>query len=391
MPATLPQPPLTPKQRMLNAYRGLPNDVVAVAPEFWYYYPAKLLGVDMIRFAREVPFHLALKQTFEAFACEGWGVSFPAMPNPEVEGRGREVWTAEGRLEATNVARTRFGELTSRSAISLEEPGWVLERPVKNLGADLDAYEVMSLPDPELMDVTPLVKAWEEVGESYLLEAWLGVPFFDHFGGGREGALQQAIYDLYEAEDRLEAFRQRHLEHMVHKTRLICERTPLESLVIGCSWSCNSLISPTIWRRWDKPVIAAVAEEAHRHGRLLHIHFHGKCLDTVGDFAEMGLDCVCPFERPPGGDVVGLEGLREVARRLDGKVTMNGNVHTVETLIRGTEADVRREVGEIWEAFRHTPRVIVGTGDQVGRETSEANLHAMIDEARRLSAGQGRP
>ena len=29
------------------------------------------------------------------------------------------------------------------------------------------------------------------------------------------------------------------------------------------------------------------------------------------------------------------------------------------------------------------PRVIVGTGDQVGRETPEENLHAMIDEAKR--------
>jgi len=69
-------------------------------------------------------------------------------------------------------------------------------------------------------------------------------------------------------------------------------------------------------------------------------------------------------------------------------VTMNGNIHTVETLIRGTEDDARREVGEVWEAFKHTPRVIFGTGDQVGRETPEENLHAMINEAKRLSARQ---
>jgi len=64
----------TPKQRMLSAYRGIWSDRVPVAPEFWYYYPAKLLGVDMIQFSREVPFHQALKTTFEAFECEGWGV-----------------------------------------------------------------------------------------------------------------------------------------------------------------------------------------------------------------------------------------------------------------------------------------------------------------------------
>jgi len=46
----------TSKQRMLNAYRGIPSDLPAVAPEFWYYFPAKLLGLDMIEFSR-VPFH----------------------------------------------------------------------------------------------------------------------------------------------------------------------------------------------------------------------------------------------------------------------------------------------------------------------------------------------
>jgi len=38
------------------------------------------------------------------------------------------------------------------------------------------------------------------------------------------------------------------------------------------------------------------------------------------------------------------------------------------------------------DAFGGSPRVIVGTGDQVGRETPEANLHAMVAEAKRLGA-----
>jgi len=42
-------------------------------------------------------------------------------------------------------------------------------------------------------------------------------------------------------------------------------------------------------------------------------------------------------------------------------------------------------VREVLQAFAGNPRVIVGTGDQVGRETPEENLHAMVDEAVRLS------
>jgi len=376
---------VTGKERMLRAYRGRPSDAVPVAPEFWYYYPAKLLGVDMLEFEREVPFHLALKQTFETFECEGWGIASPAIPNPNIEGHGEEEWVSEDRLVSRHTIRTPCGELTSAGVLDRDEPGWVTERAIKDFERDLPAYEIASLPDPAGMDVGPMVKAWEEVGEAYLLEAFIGVPFFDYYGGAREGGLETAIYDLYEHEAALEALQEKYIAHMIEKTRLICERSPIESLFIGCSWSCNSLMSPALWRRWDKPVIQAVADEAHKHDRLLHVHFHGRCIDSVADFAEIGIDCVCPFERPPGGDVDGLDGLREVARLLNGRTTMNGNVHTVETLIRGNEEDARREVREIWEAFRGTNRVIIGTGDQVGRETPEENLHAMIDEARRLS------
>ena len=153
--------------------------------------------------------------------------------------------------------------------------------------------------------------------------------------------------------------------------------------MIAFSSSCNSLLGPALWRRLDKPFIAAVAREAHALGRLLHIHFHGRCAETIGDFRQIGVDCVCPFERPPGGDIRGLEGLREVRHALGDSVTFDGNVHTVETLIRGTPQEVRREVREIREAFAGSSRCIIGTGDQVGRETPDENLAALVDEAKR--------
>ncbi len=377
---------VTGKQRMLNAYRGIANDRVAIAPEFWCYYPAKVLGVDMIEFEREVPFHRALKTTFEGFGCEGWGAAFYDIPNEQVKGESQERWIDGDTLEVRSVLHTPRGDLTSTRRYQRQEPSWTVERQVKDLARDLPAWELAALGGaPEEMDVAPLVGAWEDVGESYLIEAWLGVPFFDFFAGAREGGFETGIHDFMNPDLRpvLERLQDRYIEQMTRVTRVICEKTPLESLCIGCLWSCNSLTGPALWRRWDKPVIEAVAREAHRHGRLLHVHFHGKCMDTVADFAEIGIDCVCPFERPPGGDVATLDDLKTVERLLRGRTTMNGNVHTVETLIRGDENEVRREVREILEAFRGNPRVIVGTGDQVGRETPKENLFAMIDEAKR--------
>jgi len=377
---------LTGKQRMLNAYRGVFSDKVPVAPEFWYYYPAKVLGVDMIQFAREVPFHRALKTTFLKFGCEGWGNMRCRIPNEKIKSRTTETWLDADTLETRTVTTTPAGELTSRGRHSRAEPSWPLERPVKDVGRDLAAWEFASFGgDPENADCSALIRACQEVGETYLLEASVGTPFFDFYAGAREGGFQAGVLDFFDAElePTLRRLQEKYIARLVTLARVICERTPFESLNVGCAWSCNSLLGPILWRQWDKPVIKAVADEVHAHGRLLHVHFHGKSMETVADFAELGIDCVCPFERPPGGDIAGLEGLREVARRLGGRTTMNGNVHTVETLIRGKEEDVRREVREILEAFSGNPRVIVGTGDQVGRETPEENLHAMIDEVRK--------
>ena len=65
---------------------------------------------------------------------------------------------------------------------------------------------------------------------------------------------------------------------------------------------------------------------------------------------------------------------------------MNGNVHTVEALIRGTPETVRREVLEIAEAFQGEPRLIIGTGDQVGVETPDENIASMVETARGLQS-----
>ena len=375
-------PPPTPKTRMLNAYRGVANDRVAIAPEFWYYYPAKLLGVDMLQFARDVPFHRALQTTFAHFGCEGWGITGAGVPNEQVWSESRDAWVDADTLCVRTTTHTPLGDLSSASHCPRHEPGWVIERPIKDLARDLPAWELAVLGgEPEAMDCGGMLRAWEEVGESFLLEAALGDPFFDCYAGAREGGFETALYEFLDPdlEPTLRRLQERYGEHLRRKVRRICATTPLESFFIGCSWSCNSLIGPTLWRRWDKPVIAAVAEEIHRHGRLLHLHLHGKCRETVADLAEIGVDSVCPFERPPGGDIATPDDLRLVARLLRGRTTMNGNVHTVDTLIRGTTDDVRREVGEILAAFAGNPRCILGTGDQVGRETPEENLWAMIE------------
>ena len=52
----------SPRQRIPNAYLGEWSDCIPVAPEFWYYVPARVLGVDMVTFE--------CNDIAEAFTCE---------------------------------------------------------------------------------------------------------------------------------------------------------------------------------------------------------------------------------------------------------------------------------------------------------------------------------
>ncbi len=371
----------TPKQRMLNAYRGIFSDRVPIAPEFWYYIPAKILGVSMMEFEREIPLWQGLKTAFSKYGTEGWGVAFSKVHNQDLEKKSKLIKISETQYRDITTLEFRGREFETTRIFDLNEPSWT-EKHMATNSDELAASIELLLSNSNSFDFQNANKGYAEVGETYLLEMWLGVPFFDFIAGiiGFENAI---IYFASEAEEKLVSIRERYIDYQKRFIKEVCESTPFESFAIGCSYSCNSLIGPNMWRHWDKPYIKAMADEIHKHGKLLHLHFHGKAMETIKDFVDIGVDCVCPFERGPGGDVNGLEGLIEVRKMLQDKVVMNGNVHTVETLIRGTEEDVRREVREVKKAFYGSARVIIGTGDQVGRETPEENIIAMIEEAKK--------
>jgi Uroporphyrinogen decarboxylase (URO-D) len=372
----------TPRERMLAAYEGRFSDVVPVAPEFWYYVPARLMGMPMYQFELEVPHWKALQLTFNHNECEGWGIVAAGTPKDwfgKQESNTRRMDAK--RFEVTNTIAVGGQRLTSRTIMDEREPSWLVERYIKDFDADWPIYAAATLIPPDELDWTVVQTALNAVGDDYLLEVFAGFPFVDFAGTQREGGLEQVIVDLMDREDYLRDIQQRHIQNVVETIHAAFEKLTARSVFIASSWSSLSLLSPAVWRKWEKPLLAAAIQAAHECGGLVHHHFHGKCTAILQDLADLGLDCICPFERPRGGDVTDLARVRKALAEC---TTFNGNVQTVDTLIRGTPADVRREVHEILDAFQGSARVIVGTGDQVGGETPEENIQAMIETARQF-------
>jgi len=336
----------------------------------------------MATFELEVPIWRGLWETFKHYGTEGWGIVWPDRPNPLCKTRSRTIADGEGGYIETATSETPHGILTTIKRYDAQQPSWIIERPIKRIAQDHAAWLDMAFPPIELHDYETANEALQTIGDDYLLEVMVGGMFFDFVA--EPMGMENGVMALSDHPHLYADLHRRYTEYMIEETRAICEHTVDAPLFIYCSWSCASLIGPRLWRRWDMPIVQAVVSEAHRHGRLVHVHYHGKCMENLADLVQTGVDCICPFERPPGGDVTDLSRVRKM---LGDHTTMNGNVHTVETLIRGTPEDVRREVIEIAAAFQGSPRLIIGTGDQVGVETPDENTYAMIDTARSLPVG----
>jgi uroporphyrinogen decarboxylase len=74
--------------------------------------------------------------------------------------------------------------------------------------------------------------------------------------------------------------------------------------------------------------------------------------------------------------------LADLKRRYGGRLTLKGNLHTTDVMLRGTADDVVRESRAAIDAAAAGGRFVLSTGDQCGRDTPDENLLAMVETAR---------
>jgi uroporphyrinogen decarboxylase len=74
--------------------------------------------------------------------------------------------------------------------------------------------------------------------------------------------------------------------------------------------------------------------------------------------------------------------LADLKRNWGDRITLKGNLHTTDVMLRGTAEEVVRASRKAMDDAAEGGRFILSTGDQCGRDTPDENLHAMIETAR---------
>lgn len=187
------------------------------------------------------------------------------------------------------------------------------------------------------------------------------------------------FFDVYDNPEKLDAEVERRVADVEKRFAYIMglEVKP-DFLCVGGS---GTMIyqSPEFVRKNTLPAVKRAIELATSAGIPTHVHSCGPEKELIKIMAEeTSLTVIDPLEISPMGDC----DLAELKRLYGKKLTLKGNLHTTEVMLRGSVQDVIKASKKAIDEAAEGGRFILSTGDQCGRDTPFENLEAMVETAR---------
>lgn len=372
---------MTSRERMLVAMRNGQPDCVPVAPDTSNMIPCRLTGKPFwdIYLWQDPPLWQAYGECAKHFGFDGWQPAVPvALPEEEAAAANQPPWReAIVARTAQFLVTRRHAEINGRQhwtqACTVyypdNPPTWgVPPAKVGLSGADPDTWEDVE-PRTHYPGTTALAAARRQMGDGGVVGVAVGLPGL--------GLAPESMYEYY--DNRQAVIRRCEQTHraVVKRTEALV-KLDLDLILIGVSGFMISNPRP-IFRELALATLKEVTAICRRAGVVSQIHCCGPEYDLVKLAAEESdLDNINPLEVPPMGDC----DLRRIKREFGRKLSLMGNLHTTEVMLRGTPEDVIRASKQAIDDAGEGGGFILSTGDQCGRDTPDANLHAMVETAR---------
>ena len=190
---------------------------------------------------------------------------------------------------------------------------------------------------------------------------------------------ERELYDYFDNPGRYRELAERELERSERRFHALMALDEKPDFI--CAGGSGTLVyqTPQMTQELTLPIVKRMCELAAAHGIFSHVHSCGPEKELVRMCVEETcLTVIDPLEAPPMGDCI----LSDLKRLYGDRITLKGNLHTIETMLRGTPAQVSAAARQAIDQAAPGGRFILSTGDQCGRDTPDDNLRAMIDTAR---------
>ena len=294
--------------------------------------------------------------------------------------RSSSCFLNEETIETRIIYHTPHGDLSAVAHTTPAYADWLLLHPVKRWPVDMDAYADYFFAAPESLDLGEIDVVIAGVGEKGLVTTLIGELFTSFLGTVREGGMAQTILDLIDDPGYCSRLQSRYIQYCAALTRRILEETSTQAVFINSGYSGLPILNRSLFRQWDRPVLAAVSAVCREHDIPLHLHQHGRLIPIMEDIISAGVSIVCPLLSSPQGDVDDLQAFKQ---RFGGRIAIKGNVDPFAVLQHGAPAEVERAVQKCILDAAPNGGFILGTADSTLTGTPFENIHTFVKAGRK--------
>ena len=373
---------MTSEERMLAAYMNQIPDRVPVSPEIWTATVIDHTGQPFHKLSgpfADMDFVQEWYDTQKYFGFDAWILAEfdRGESGDNFEQKSESRFLDENTIETVTEIKTTKGNLRTISRTNEEYDGWMAEHPVKDFERDFPAYAEYSMSDTPKFGTDQIKHALEVTGDGGLVSANLGELFISYLAYAREGDIGQTLLDIFDYEEFLLDVRDRYIAFINEKIDIASEVPGLKSVFINCGYSDGGTLGPSVYEKWEIPLLKKIAARAKEYDLPLHLHQHGKCKKIVPLVARTGVSIIDSLEAPSAnGDVDDLADLKKEA---GGRIALKGNIDPLNTLKYGTKQQIEDAVKACIEAAGKGGGYILSTGDSAISGTPEDNLFCLAE------------
>ncbi len=374
---------MKPRERLLTVLAGEIPDCVPVGPDFSNMIPARRTGKAFwdLYLYRDPPIWQAYIDCARHFDIDSlmdnyFPMDWPSDPVDPVPWQRFIVSRANDRIVVQRSYRDngkRIWDDTVSVYYRADPPTHGLDPAEIHLPPEPDRFE----PVEGVQDVDTSVEGLQHVKKLMGDQGLVGISMV----GTGMIRNEQEVYRFYDEPAFFRKRMDQRMEQVHRRYADLKEMSPERRPDFICVGGSGTLIwqSPEIFEQWTLPAIKQAIEFCTELGIPTHVHSCGPEAPLVKIFAEQtGLTVIDPLEIPPMGDC----NLAELKRLYGDRIVLKGNLHTTEVMLRGSVDDVRAAARKAIDDAAAGGRFILSTGDQCGRDTPDANIHALVDTAR---------
>ena len=370
---------MTKRERVVRAFGGGVPDRVPFAPDAATMVPIKLTGKPFyeVLYRGNPPLWKAYIDFLDYYDVEGWFnysiINWKCDGEP-VQWRSWEDKDEYGRLMVVTEMDTPRGTLRQRAVYPDYDCETLVEKWIKSFREDFPKFKYY-FRNPVGCDLATYREQCRAVGDRAAIGVGASTPGLNNFIGFFNGNMEAITYAYYDEPELFMELCEMYGNNTLKYLEMLLEITPKPDYVLTCGSGTITLQSPEIFDELTLPWLKKITRMCKEAGVLSVAHSCGKEMHLLKRGAEeTDLNCVNPMEIPPMGDCD-----MKTAKRLYGhKLCLMGNLHTTDVMLNGTPNLVRLKSLEAIRDAGENGGFVLSTGDQIGRDTPEANIRMMV-------------